>query len=82
VTEHRYLKKQFFIVFSPEGAAPPKIMHSSHKAALYAAVQMAKINPDASFFVMGSMSKPVTAATVREKPSETVAEPEPQQVAA
>lgn len=49
-------RKQFFIVFSPEGLSPPKIVHQSHKAALYAAVQMAKQYPEASFFVMGSMS--------------------------
>lgn len=49
-------KKQFFIVFSPEGAAPPKVVHSTHKGALFAAAQMAGRNPEASFFVMGSMS--------------------------
>jgi hypothetical protein len=59
-------KKQFFIVFSPDGETPPKIVHATHKGAMFAAAQMAKINPKASFFVMGSMSRPVTAATVRD----------------
>lgn len=53
------LKKEFFIVFSPEGLAPAKKIHPTHKGALYAAAQMAKAHPEASFFVMGSMSAPV-----------------------
>lgn len=69
--------KQFFIVFSPEGLAQPKVVHPSHKGALYAAAQMAKLHPEASFFVMGSMSKPMTAATIRPDP-----QPEPAQEAA
>jgi hypothetical protein len=59
MSERKRSKKQFFIVFSPDGETPPKIVHETHQGALYAAVQMAKRNPEASFFVMGSMSAPV-----------------------
>jgi hypothetical protein len=56
---------RFYIVFSPEGETPPKVVHKTHPSAIYAAVQMKKLHPDHSFFVMGSMSAPVE---VREKP--------------
>jgi hypothetical protein len=65
---------RFYIVFSPDGETPPKVVHKTHPAAIYAAVQMKKLHPDQSFFVMGSMSAPVE---VREK-----AEPEEAQEAA
>jgi hypothetical protein len=61
-------KHQFFIVFSPEGLAPPKIVHPTHKGAMYAAAQMAKFNPEASFFVMGSMSGRVIPRTEEADP--------------
>lgn len=56
---------RFYIVFSPDGETPPKVVHKTHPAAIYAAVQMKKLHPENSFFVMGSMSAPVE---VREKP--------------
>lgn len=55
---------RFYIVFSPDGETPPKVVHKTHPAAIYAAVQMKKLHPGHSFFVMGSMSAPVE---VREK---------------
>lgn len=53
------LKKQFYIVFSPEGLSPPQVVHTTHKSAMFAAVQMARFHPEGTFFVMGSMSAPV-----------------------
>jgi hypothetical protein len=64
MSEKKRSKHQFFVVFSPDGETPPKVVHPTHKGALYAAVQMAKLNPEASFFVMGSMSRPINAESV------------------
>jgi hypothetical protein len=58
----KWSKEQFFIVFSPEGTAPPVVVYPTHKSALFAAWHMAKIFPGQRFFVMGSMSRPCVAA--------------------
>lgn len=47
---------RFYIVFSPEGAAPAKVQHASHKEAFSAAARMAKAFPGQTFYVMKSAS--------------------------
>lgn len=60
--KRRFNPKQFFIVFSPEGETAPVVVHETHKAAMNAAYAMAAKHPQAKFFVMGSLSRPCTAA--------------------
>lgn len=48
-----------FIVYSPEGEAPPRIHHKSHKAAFHQAHRLAKSNPGRRFFVMKMASNQI-----------------------
>jgi hypothetical protein len=47
---------RFFTVFSPEGEAPAKVQHATHKAAFSAAKRMAEAFPGQTFYVMKSSS--------------------------
>lgn len=51
----------FFIVFSPEGAAPPARVHKTHKEAFAIAHEMAKRHPGQGFHVMKSASRAIVA---------------------
>ncbi len=57
---------RFYTVFSPEGAAPAKVQHVTHKEAFSAAARMAKAFPGQTFYVMKSASAGhcITAADV------------------
>ncbi len=57
----------FYTVFSPSGEAPAKVQHATHGEALFAAKQMAKFHPGQTFFVMKSVSKPITTAVRAEE---------------
>jgi len=50
--------KRIYIVFSPDGETPPKVIHDSHKQAHFAAQRMATLNPGRTFHVMQSAGKP------------------------
>lgn len=50
---------KFFIVFSPEGTAPPVKVYATHPEAKGIAHCMAKLHPEKTFFVMQSSSKPI-----------------------
>jgi hypothetical protein len=41
-----------FIVWSPDGETPPKVVHDTHGAAHFAAKQMAQSHPGVTFMVM------------------------------
>lgn len=51
--------KGFFIVYSPEGEAPPRVQHKNHGAAMHQAARLAKANPGRRFFVMRTASRPL-----------------------
>lgn len=71
--KHWHNPKQFYIVFSPDGETPPKVVHPTHKGALVAAVRMARFHPDKSFFVMGSMSARVVPREEAPQPEQPAA---------
>ena len=48
----------FYIVFSPEGDAPPRITHTTHKAAHFAARAMAQLHKGQTFYVMRRAGSP------------------------
>lgn len=47
----------FYIVYSPQGAAPAKVQHSTHGEALFVARRMAELHPGQEFYVMQCKSK-------------------------
>lgn len=51
-------KKGLYIVWSPNGEAPPKVAHESHNAACHAAWMMAKQYPGQTFYIMRRAGKP------------------------
>lgn len=61
---------KFFIVFNPDGEAPPVRQHKTREAAFGVAHMMAARHPGKTFHVMQSASKGIT------KPAEAVAEEE------
>lgn len=48
-----------FIVWSPDGETPPKVSHTTHQAAHFAAHAMAKRLPGQTFHVMRPSGRPV-----------------------
>ena len=57
---------KFYIVFSPQGEAPAKVVHQTHKDALKVAWSMSRLHRGQEFFVMASASKPILHAELPE----------------
>lgn len=64
-------KEQFFFVFSPDSATPPTALHVTHGRAYVAALRLATRYPGQKFFVVGSMSGPITASGIETRRAET-----------
>ncbi len=57
---------RFYTVFSPEGEAPAKVSHATHKEAFAIAHSMARAYPGQTFFVMKSASNPISLPRVHD----------------
>lgn len=48
-----------FVVWSPDGETPPKVVHRTHQAAHSAAHMMAKAHPGQTFMVMAKSGRAI-----------------------
>lgn len=48
--------KPFWIVWSPDGATPPRARHDSERAAIAEAERLARLNPGKEFFALAAVA--------------------------
>lgn len=61
------MSARFYLVWSPQGASPPRHRHVSHQAAREEAERLARANPGREFFVVLALSRSCTVASITEK---------------